>query len=241
VTECGDINLEKFKVFDEDKSESVDGFRYTVWEISLALADILSDLHNSGLAYQNLYPSNVVMIKGVPRFIIINLNVAFEESQHNYLPPEFYKNQPYIPLGVYCLGTLMWQLVTGTALYGKALKQPDALREEFPPVMPEKFRRIIEDCWKLEPLGRPSTSQVWDRLKDCQDEMHISKLSAETQMFIKKWREIDIKAKLTDAMNEMMVIPDKAKDNLEARHEVDKAEVDIEDEEFVIVNLPEDR
>ncbi|RUS18833.1 kinase-like domain-containing protein [Endogone sp. FLAS-F59071] len=182
--------------------------------------------------HQNLHPSNVVMIKGAPRFININLGIVSEESQHNYLPPEFYQNQPYTTASdIYCLGTLMWQLITGTAPRGKASEKLDELREEFPPIMPEKFQRIIKHCWKLDPYGRPSAIQVCDLLVKCQEEMRTSNLSTETQVFIKKKREEYIEAKLMDAINETIATQDKVKGSLDATHNVDRAEVNKEDEE----------
>lgn len=238
VTECGDINLEQYKIFDEDKPESVEGFWYTIWEISWRLADALSELHNSEYMHKNMHPSNVVMFKNIPHFININLDVAPDESQHNYLPPESYQDQPYTAASdIYCLGTLMWQLVTGTSPQGKASEKPDELREEFPPVMPEKFQRIIRHCWKLDPRGRPSASQIYKLLGKCQEEMRTSRLSVETQTFIKNRREDYIKANLRDALNETITTQNNVKGSLDTTHKVNKAEVNTEDEESESVNL----
>ncbi|RUS18232.1 kinase-like domain-containing protein [Endogone sp. FLAS-F59071] len=186
VTECGEYNLEQYKVLDIEP-ESSDGFWCSICNISLLLADCLECLHSSGFKHQNLDPTNVIMHKKSLR--LINIDRPNHHRRQNYLPPEFFDNKPYtLESDIYCLGTLIWQLVTGIPPLGTASERPDGLREDFPPGMPKKFKSIIEDCWRLDPFRRPSASEVWERLHRCQEEMRSCKLSPETRAFIIKRR-----------------------------------------------------
>lgn len=204
VTECGDINLQQHSILDTEPDA---GFWFSVCRISSGLADALAFLHNSGFVHQNLHPSNVVIYKDSPHLINIGLAAAIEKThggpkhygRFNYLPPEFLEGRPYtLESDVYCLGTLIWQLVTGVPPRGIASARADGLREEFPPGTPDKLKHIVRDCWSLDPSQRPSMYKVWQRLKECREEMRSCTLSTETRAHIMQRRaneKINIQAK----------------------------------------------
>ena len=122
------------------------------WYFALSYATKLSSrlahLHEMGFSHSDLHPGNVVFDKKYTTFLIdVGLSRAAEDSQPKdsvygrlaYLPPESFENKKRYTQksDIYCLGTLLWQLVVGVPPRGvasSAVTNPDGQREELIPV-----------------------------------------------------------------------------------------------------------
>jgi len=156
------------------------------WYIALAYATKLSSrlahLHDMGFSHSDLHPGNVVFDKKSTTFLIdVGLSRAVEDAQSTdgvygrleYLPPESFKDKKgaYTQKSdIYCLGTLLWQLIVGIPPRGvasSAASNPDGLREELIPGAPTAFNEVIRSCWHLDPDQRPSAREVYNQLILC--------------------------------------------------------------------------
>ena len=113
--------------------------------------------------------------------IDVGLSRAVEDAQFTegaygrleYLPPESFKDKKgtYTQKSdIYCLGTLLWQLIVGIPPRGvasSAASNPDGLREELIPGAPTAFNEVIRSCWHLDPDQRPSAREVYNQLILC--------------------------------------------------------------------------
>ncbi|RUP51005.1 kinase-like domain-containing protein [Jimgerdemannia flammicorona] len=143
-----------------------------------AIAKALEEIHKLGFLHHDLHPGNVVFLSlKYPILIDIGLAQAIEDAQDesgaygrlDYLPPEVFDDKPYTTASdIYCLGTVIWQLITGvppqeTSAYA-VHNRADKLREDPIPGAPDALMNIIKDCWNLDSAQRPSARQVVMRL-----------------------------------------------------------------------------
>src|SRR5438270_34540 len=114
------------------------------WYIALAYATKLSSrlahLHDTGFSHSDLHPGNVVFDKKSTTFLIdVGLSGAVEDAQSTdgvygrleYLPPESFKDKKgaYTQKSdIYCLGTLLWQLIVGIPPRGFASSASRSVR-----------------------------------------------------------------------------------------------------------------
>lgn len=158
-----------------------DGDWYTVLTYSIKLASRLASLHEMGFIHEDLHPGNVVFHKFLITLLIdVGLSRAVEDAhleegvygRMGYFPPEIFEKKQYTNKSdVYCLGTLLWQLIVGVPPGGIASvavkSNPDGLRETLIPGAPQEFNDIIRSCWQLDPNLRPSACEIYNRLIDC--------------------------------------------------------------------------
>jgi serine/threonine protein kinase len=155
------------------------------WYFALSYATKLSSrlahLHDMGFSHSDLHPGNVVFDRKYTTFLIdVGLSRAAEDTQSTdgvygrleYLPPEVFekKKQCTQKSDIYCLGTLLWQLVVGVPPRGvasSAVSKLDGLREELIPGAPAAFNGVIQSCWHLDPDHRPSAHEVHNQLIVC--------------------------------------------------------------------------
>ena len=132
-----------------------------------------------GFTHQDLHPGNVVLHRNKIIILIdVGISQAVEEAHSEdgvygrleYLPPEVFRKEQYTPKSdVYCLGTLLWRLITGVPPRDTVLSvsTSDELREELIPDAPPMFNDTIQSCWHLDPDQRPSAREVYNRLIEC--------------------------------------------------------------------------
>ena len=129
---------------------------YTVLTYATKLASRLASLHEMGFLHQDLHPGNVVLHRlHIIHLIDVGISQAVQEAcsedgvygRLEYLPPEvFQKDKQYtVKSDIYCLGTLLWQLVVGVSPQGIA--SSDKLREKLIPDAPIIFNNAIKSCW----------------------------------------------------------------------------------------------
>ncbi|RUP49074.1 kinase-like domain-containing protein [Jimgerdemannia flammicorona] len=137
------------------------------------------------------------------RIIDVGLGKAVENWHDNdgvygrlaYHPPEIFNMQGYTKASdIYCLGTLLWQIVTTVPPQGVANQmcegREDGLREDLIPGAPEGYNDIIRMCWEQDPSNRPNISTVsilFTMMRSDSDKTAIP-FSRETKAFIKKRR-----------------------------------------------------
>ncbi|GAX74900.1 hypothetical protein CEUSTIGMA_g2346.t1 [Chlamydomonas eustigma] len=110
-----------------------------------------------------------------------------------YMAPEVYKEEPYNDKAdVYSFSIIAYELlhryqmisVTDGSFEECLVYARRVARKGYrPPVdesIPQPLRQLITDCWRPEPSSRPSMSEVYDKLRECQsDQMGAMSMKSE--------------------------------------------------------------
>lgn len=165
-----------------------------IYSMAESICDNLARIHSISLTHQNLHPANIVFWSrhhessihesSISTIIDIGLAKVISNSFGNgtdndngiygrlsYFPPEIFRGNSYTSASdVYCLGTILWQLVSHVPPRETAavLSRRDELREDPVPGTPIEYQRIINDCWKLDPRKRPTAKDVFWRVHGLQ-------------------------------------------------------------------------
>ncbi|RUS22832.1 hypothetical protein BC937DRAFT_86469 [Endogone sp. FLAS-F59071] len=162
----------------ENKPCDPDSDWYTTLTYATQLASRLASLHEMGFNHEDLHPGNVVFHKSLATLMIdVGLSRGVTEAHSEegvygrigYLPPESFENCQYTQKSdVFCLGTLLWQLIVGVSprdlSCNAVVSNPDGMREEEIVGAPVAFNNIIRGCWQPNPNDRPSASEVYNQL-----------------------------------------------------------------------------
>ncbi|RUS30590.1 kinase-like domain-containing protein [Jimgerdemannia flammicorona] len=161
-----------------------DLFKNVSWHhITLAarlIAKELAKLHQLDIVHNNIHPGNVVFGLDVSVGIVdLRLSRAIIESHKEpgvygrleYFPPEVFAGEPLTKASdVYCLGSLMWQLVTGVPPRSTAPRaiheHKNKMREESIPGAYQPYMEIVHACWNPDPEKRPSALEVDEQLEE---------------------------------------------------------------------------
>ncbi|RUP50215.1 hypothetical protein BC936DRAFT_139962 [Jimgerdemannia flammicorona] len=172
-----------------------------VYKMACSISEKLIFLHELGLAHGDFHPGNLVFVREESMqlgIIDIGLGIVIANAQStthaaedgcygrlSYLPPECFARAPYTQKSdIYCLGTILWQLVSHVPPRGTAgdLFRRDGLREDPVPGTPAAYQEIINACWNLDPARRPEAREVDVRLgnllKAIDPDWHFYPLSA---------------------------------------------------------------
>src|SRR4051812_40264647 len=100
-----------------------------VWKHCVDLVSIMKIMHAGHILHHDIHPGNFIHHSG--RFYIVDFGlssvmgcqfkVARVYGRLNYLPPEIFKKEQYTyteASEIHCLGTLIWQIITGVPLRG---------------------------------------------------------------------------------------------------------------------------
>ena len=142
----------------ENRPCAIDGNWYTALTYATKLASRLASLHEMGFSHKDLHAGNVVFHKDHAALLIdIGLSRGVEEAHSEegvygreaYLPPEIFEFKDYTQKSdIYCLGTLLWQLIVGVPPQGVA--SMDAIHSNLDdlliPGAPIGFNNIIQSC-----------------------------------------------------------------------------------------------
>ncbi|RUP48180.1 hypothetical protein BC936DRAFT_144862 [Jimgerdemannia flammicorona] len=158
---------------------------------ALRVSTALASLHLIGVTHNDLHPGNIVYTKrddpSTLYFIDIGLGKVIPDKDDPnddgdddvcygrlpYLPPECFKGKLYTAASdVYCLGTILWQLISHVPPRGTAgaLFRDDGLREDPVPGTPTGYQTIINECWSIAPERRPTALQVCQSLEKLRGE-----------------------------------------------------------------------
>lgn len=194
VMDCADGNLEEYSVLDRTTNST---FWARVWRICNELLSHLINMHEAHILHHDLHPGNVVLDHnemvtvrlidiGLGKVIGSKLKVDGIYGRLDYLPPEQFRSEPYTEASeIYCLGTLMWQTITGVPPRGTALLiKRNGLREDIPPGAPDTLVSIIRDCWNPNPSMRPRANDLVKRMVVVGEEIAQLELLPETKNFI---------------------------------------------------------
>ncbi|RUS29268.1 kinase-like domain-containing protein [Jimgerdemannia flammicorona] len=156
-----------------------------IYNLARWLTQNLYSLHYVGLMHHDLHPSNVVFPDRTTRIIDVGLAKVIANSTTNdnddpndprgcygrlaYFPPECFSGEPYTTASdIYCLGTILWQIVSHVPPRGTAgaLFRKDGLREDPVPGTPTGYQDIINECWSVDPDKRPTAGDVQRRIQN---------------------------------------------------------------------------
>lgn len=170
--------------------------------LAVGVARCVSVFHRLGFIIKDLHPGNVVLHDSDIFFIDLGLirpinRIDSKDSIYgrlNYLPPEVFEgHNPDQKSDIYCLGTIIWQLMTGISPQGNSLNSakahPDSLREDLVPGIPYEYEQILRHCWNLNPNKRPTISQVCADLEVAYSAMQSIMVSAETLSYVEARKE----------------------------------------------------
>lgn len=157
-----------------------DGARYWARTFQLAydIASGLAEIHKLGFLHRDLHPGNILFHQDSAVIIDVGLSKPIEELHEEkgcygrleYLCPEsFERHRSYTEASdVYCLGTLLWELVTRVppqSCANAAIRdRSDKLREDTIPDAPPWYNDLIVSCWNPVADERPSAEAVRDIL-----------------------------------------------------------------------------
>ncbi|RUP42892.1 kinase-like domain-containing protein [Jimgerdemannia flammicorona] len=160
-----------------------------VFEQALCICRNVRQFHDLGFVHNDLHPGNVLLDHPLSSTIVdfgLSRSLSYKSDDGvygrlAYLPPEVFRAEPLTKESdVYCIGTLMWQLVSRVTPTGTAGKlREDGMREEFVPGMPPVYEGIIRDCWNIVPEKRPKIDELCQRMFDAFDECRPQYISGE--------------------------------------------------------------
>jgi CHASE2 domain-containing sensor protein len=120
-------------------------------EVSIALADALAHLHSHALIHRDVKPSNVIFVRGAPKFADIGLVTDVKSTQRDvsflgtegYIAPE----GPGSPTAdLFSLGKLIYEIATGRDCRAFPELPTELEREGNNPAFEELYRIILKSC-----------------------------------------------------------------------------------------------
>lgn len=167
------------------------------WQWGLEISKGLAYLHHQGVLHRDLKAENVLLDKH-QRALLADLGVAQVDALLQMNEAEIitkgFQDQKFIsPEGlrsggkstfsddIYALGLVFWQLTTGKSprkpkdvgLANWQIGRPEGHeREPIPSDCPEEFKKLILDCWELDPDKRPTAEHLVERLSGMASQFH---------------------------------------------------------------------
>ncbi|KAG9300665.1 hypothetical protein G9A89_023463 [Geosiphon pyriformis] len=169
-------------------------FYDTRWELkakyAIGVAAALSTLHSAGMIHRDLHSGNILQFSyesvaigdfGLSRPANKEVLANSETKVFGvipYIPPEVLKGAKHTLAGdVYSLGMILCEIATGKPPFHDrphdVILIMNILNGERPdiasPTIPPCFAQIIQRCWDADPLKRPTSKEVKDRLFEMRD------------------------------------------------------------------------
>jgi serine/threonine protein kinase len=150
--------------------------------IGAEVADALATAHENGVVHRDLSPDNVMLTSSGLRVFDFGIAAPVGEPDDDstgstfgtpaYVAPERLDGLPaQTATDVYCLGVLMFEMLTGVPPFPEDTWNPDAPLTERPaprprgvPGLPAAVARLVQRCLTHDPAGRPPARAVTDRL-----------------------------------------------------------------------------
>ncbi|KAK8843100.1 hypothetical protein M9Y10_025291 [Tritrichomonas musculus] len=150
--------------------------------IIYGLAKTMAYLHEHGIIYRDLNPSNIYLDEFLGP-VISNFELAAEiDSKEpkilfggtpSYAAPEIFSDLPYTPASdVYAFGMIVFEIISGekpfknATLYSFVTSIISGLRPDFPKEIPNVYQILISSCWDQDPESRPTFNEIADVLKN---------------------------------------------------------------------------
>ncbi len=154
------------------------------FQIALDAAWGLKDLHGYSILHRDLKSLNILLDDRL-RAKLADFGLAKVKQETSsqstmakgtvlWMAPELFKRRAEITAAVdiWSLGMVLWELASREIPFKDAQNQlqaatwiKDGEKEEIPNDCPAELKAIIESCWDLTPVKRPTAIQVVDRLK----------------------------------------------------------------------------
>lgn len=150
--------------------------------IGAEIADALATAHENGVVHRDLSPDNVMLTTSGLRVFDFGIAAPVGEPDDDstgstfgtpaYVAPERLDGQPaQTATDVYCLGVLLFEMLTGVTPFPEDTWNPDAPLTHRPaprprgvPGLPGAVARLVQRCLTHDPAGRPPAREVADRL-----------------------------------------------------------------------------
>lgn len=165
-------------------------------QVALDIAKGLYYLHSCGIIHRDLKSANVLInIHGEAKLTDFGLSkirstsvAAAKESSHSiaWLAPECLKRSTMVTAqaDIYSFGVILWEICTSKLPFADCKDESTMIkrvctgkRDMVPDEIPTVYRKIIQGCWQLDPLERPSLIDIIQELTAYNPE---DELSAET-------------------------------------------------------------
>ena len=150
--------------------------------IGAEVADALATAHEHGVVHRDVSPDNVMLTSSGLRVFDFGIAAAIGEPDDDatgstfgtpaYVAPERLDGQPaHTATDVYCLGVLLFEMLTGAPPFPEDTWDPEApLRERPLPRprgvsgLPAAVARLCQRCLAFDPSARPPAREVANRL-----------------------------------------------------------------------------
>jgi TPR repeat protein len=116
-----------------------------------------------------------------------------------YLAPECYDRQCYEESDVFSFGLILYELLVGKPVFPKELEKKciawkvciNNLRPEIPKFVLPSAKKMITDCWAIDPGERPSFEEIVNRLVEMKFRLMPKVNSVKLADFVKKIEEME--------------------------------------------------
>ncbi|KAG9292312.1 hypothetical protein G9A89_009124 [Geosiphon pyriformis] len=160
------------------------------------IAEGLSQIHSSGMVHRDLHPGNILNYNYGNKARIgdlglcqpvnnetttIDIITKKDVNEKNiygvipYIPPEVLRGKKFTEAGdIYSFAMLLWELATGKPPFHDIphdhILIMDILNGQRPkitsPLIPPSYAKLIEKCWDVNPLNRPTAKEVYKKLNE---------------------------------------------------------------------------
>ncbi|RHZ84529.1 hypothetical protein Glove_79g13 [Diversispora epigaea] len=151
-------------------------------EILLTIVNELKNIHKMGLMHKDFHSGNIVN-KTLTDCYITDFGLCKPVSENNpekiygvipYMAPEILSGEKYTQASdIYSFGMVMLEVLTSYPPYYNIPHNKNLVMNIFKGVKPEikceipqSLKEIMENCWNLEPLNRPTAKKLKSQLKD---------------------------------------------------------------------------
>lgn len=174
-----------------------------LWEIASGLRDI----HEQNLIHHDLHSGNIlndyftscITDLGLSRHV----NCQKQEGQIfgvlSYVAPEVLQGQPYTQeADIYSFGMIIYELLTGLPPFYNyahdsvlAMRICEGLRPQFQIKIPQDLEELINECWGVDPLKRPSAEELSDILFNWGEEIWENDKDKKDTIFTQQVQEVE--------------------------------------------------